>query len=143
MPKVYLSVVIQRGIVERADNRCEYCQSPADYATETFAVEHIRPLSRGGTSDLNNLALACSGCNGRKYNKIEAPDPADGAMAPLFNPREQRWQEHFCWSGDYTQIIGLTPTGRATVETLQLNRPGLINMRQLLYTIGKHPPRRR
>ncbi len=143
MPRVYLSVVTQRAVVERAHRRCEYCQSQADYATETFAVEHICPLSRGGTSDLNNLALACSGCNGRKYNKTGAPDPADGDIAPLFNPREQQWQEHFCWSSDYTRIIGLTPTGRATVETLHMNRPSLVNMRQLLYAIGKHPPRRR
>jgi HNH endonuclease len=140
MPRSYLSVVIQRAVVERADGRCEYCQSQADYATETFAIEHIRPLSRGGDSNLDNLALACSGCNGRKYNKTSASDPADGEMAPLFNPREQEWAAHFCWSSDYTQLIGLTPTGRATVEALQMNRSGLTNMRQLLYAIGKHPP---
>jgi hypothetical protein len=37
-------------------------------------------------------------------------------------------------------MIGLTPTGRATVEVLQMNRAGLVNMRQVLYLIGKHPP---
>jgi len=141
MPRAHLSVDTQRVVIERAHNRCEYCQSQADYATETFAVEHIHPLSRGGANDLNNLALSCSGCNGRKYNKTEAPDPTDGAMAPLFNPREQQWREHFCWSSDYTRIVGLTPTGRATLEALQMNRLGLINIRQLLYAIGKHPPR--
>lgn len=142
MPRPYLPVAIQRAVIERAENRCEYCQSHADYATETFAVEHIRPRSRGGTNELDNLALSCSGCNGRKYIKTEAPDPADGAMVPLFNPREDRWQDHFCWSDDYLRIVGITPTGRATIEALQMNRPGLVNMRQLLYAIGKHPPRR-
>ena len=141
MPRAYLSVDTQRVVIERAHSRCEYCQSQADYATETFAVEHIQPISQGGGNDLNNLALSCSGCNGRKYNKTEAPDPTDGAMAPLFNPREQQWQEHFCWGSDYTQVVGLTPTGRATLEALQMNRPALINIRQLLYAIGKHPPR--
>ena len=143
MPRIYLSVATQRTVVERAENRCEYCQSQADYATETFAVEHIRPLSRGGINELDNLALSCSGCNGRKYNKTEAPDPADGVIVPLFNPREQRWQDHFCWSDDYTRIVGITPTGRATIETLQMNRSGPVNMRQLLYAIGKHPPRQK
>src|SRR5882724_1591037 len=140
MPRVYLSVDTQRAVIERAHNRCEYCQSQADYATETFAVEHIYPLSQGGGNDLNNLALSCSGCNGRKYNKTQALDPTDGAMVPLFHPREQQWRAHFCWSSDYTRIIGLTPTGRATLEALQMNRLALINIRQLLYTIGKHPP---
>ena len=75
MPRAHLSVDTQRVVIERAHSRCEYCQSQADYATETFAVEHIQPISQGGGNDLNNLALSCSGCNGRKYNKTEAPDP--------------------------------------------------------------------
>ncbi|MFN8483287.1 MAG: HNH endonuclease signature motif containing protein [Anaerolineae bacterium] len=141
MPRVRLSSDVQRIVIERAQGRCEYCQSRADYATETFAVEHITPLSRGGTNDLVNLALACSGCNGRKYNKTEAQDPTDGKTVAIFDPRHQQWQEHFSWSEDYTHVVGLTPTGRATVEALQLNRPGLVNMRAALYAISRHPPK--
>lgn len=36
--------------------------------------------------------------------------------------------------------VGLTPTGRATVEALRLNRPGLITVRRALYAAGEHPP---
>jgi hypothetical protein len=36
---------------------------------------------------------------------------------------------------------GLTPTGRASIEALHLNRLGLLNLRRLLYTIGEHPPK--
>jgi hypothetical protein len=61
-------------------------------------------------------------------------------MATLFHPRRERWQEHFGWSEDYTQVIGLTPTGRATVVALQLNRPAVVNIRAVLYAAGKHPP---
>lgn len=139
MPRIHISARLQRIVIRRAKARCEYCQSLADYATETYAIEHIIPISRGGGNDLSNLALSCSGCNAHKYNKTTAPDPADGKIAQLFHPRLERWQAHFCWSEDYTRIIGLTPTGRATVESLQMNRPGLINMRKLLYLIGKHP----
>jgi hypothetical protein len=113
----------------------------ADYATETFAIEHIIPRSRGGASEPDNLALSCSGCNGHKYNKTEALDAADGKFVALFNPRREKWRTHFCWSDDYTRIIGLTSIGRATIEALQMNRPSLINMRRLLYSIGQHPPK--
>ena len=41
------------------------------------------------------------------------------------------------------RIVGITPTGRATIEALQMNRPGPVNMRQLLYAMGKHPPRQK
>lgn len=141
MPREYIAVAKQRIVIKRARGRCEYWQSRADHSTETFAVEHIIALSRGGSSALANLAFSCSGCNGHKYNKIAAPDPTDGQLVPLYNPRRQKWKEHFCWSEDYTQVIGLTPTGRATVATLQLNRLGLINMRQVLFLAGKHPAR--
>jgi len=139
MPKVYIPVDRQRAVIERADGRCEYCQSMVDYTTETFTVEHVIPVSRGGSSELDNLAFSCSGCNGHKYNKTGALDPVDGKNVPLFNPRKQKWQTNFGWSDDYTQIIGLTPSGRATVETLQMNRLGLVNIRRLLYLIRKHP----
>jgi len=42
---------------------------------------------------------------------------------------------------DCTKIIGITPTGRATVSTLHLNREGLVNLRRILYMASKHPPK--
>jgi len=59
----------------------------------------------------------------------------------LFHPREQSWDEHFAWNEDFTLILGLTPTGRATIEALHLNRSGLVNLRRVLYAIGEHPPK--
>lgn len=38
------------------------------------------------------------------------------------------------------QIIGRTPTGRATVTALRLNRKELVNLRELLLAVGLHPP---
>lgn len=140
MARSYISTAIRRVVFERAGGRCEYCQSRADHATETFSVEHIIPISRRGTNDLENLALSCSGCNGHKYNRTEALDPFDETLVPLFHPRQHNWESHFEWSEDYTRVTGITPTGRATVEMLQLNSPGYVNLRKALYLLGKHPP---
>jgi 5-methylcytosine-specific restriction endonuclease McrA len=139
-PKPPVAARLKRTIAERADGRCEYCCSVAEYATESFAIEHIIPLSRGGTSTIDNLAFTCFGCNGHKYNKVTAPDPIDGQLVLLFHPRREQWQDHFSWSTDFTRVIGLTPTGRATVEALRLNRLGVVNLRRLLILIGRHPP---
>jgi 5-methylcytosine-specific restriction endonuclease McrA len=98
------------------------------------------PVTLGGETTLDNLALACPGCNAHKYTRTEAPDPVDGAVVPLYNPRKQRWRDHFRWNEDFTRIVGLTPTGRATVSALQMNRPGVVNMRRALFAIGWHPP---
>ena len=130
----------RQWIAERARWRCEYCKSPSEFATQAFSVEHILPLCRGGNTTLDNLALACPGCNSHKYAKIEAPDPVDGKMVRLFNPRTQAWREHFHWNIGFAEIVGLTPTGRATVNALRLNRPGVVNMRRVLFMAGYHPP---
>jgi hypothetical protein len=37
-------------------------------------------------------------------------------------------------------ILGVTPVGRATVDTLQLNREALVNLRRVLVAAGEHPP---
>ncbi|NKQ37458.1 MAG: HNH endonuclease [Chloroflexi bacterium] len=140
MPRRYIAVEEQRIIIDRAQKRCEYCQSWMNYATQPFVFEHIIPRSRGGVSALENLALACGGCNGHKYNKMESPDPIDGKVVPLYNPRQQKWQDHFGWNEDYTRVVGLTATGRATVKALKMNRPAVMNMRKLLRAAGKHPP---
>ena len=78
----------------------------------------------------------------RRLIKISAFDPGSRQMVPLFHPRHQPWHEHFAWNHDCTLIIGLTPTGRATVEELHLNRPGVLNLRHLLLLISRHPPQR-
>lgn len=61
-------------------------------------------------------------------------------MASLYHPRQHVWSDHFSWNADYTEIIGMTPTGRVTVETLELNREGVVNLRWVLYFFGLHPP---
>lgn len=124
----------------RAQGCCEYCSSQERFATQSFSIDHIIPIQVGGREDLENLAFACQGCNSHKYNKTEAFDPFTGELVPLFHPRRQQWHDHFIWSRDYTRILGLTPTGRVTVEALHLNRSGLVNLRRALFELGKHPP---
>ncbi|MCI0457624.1 MAG: HNH endonuclease [Gemmataceae bacterium] len=105
-----------------------------------FVVEHILPLARGGETTLDNLALSCSGCNGYKYAKTSGIDPKTGRRVRLYHPRKQRWQDHFAWTENFTLLVGLTPTGRATVEELDLNRDGLVNLRGSLAERDRHPP---
>jgi len=140
MPGIYIPTEMRQLVMERARGLCEYCLSYATYSIQPFVIEHVTPRSRGGGTTIDNLAYACGGCNGHKYNKTKALDPIDGALVALFNPRKDKWQDQFVWSDDFTLIIGLTPTGRATVNSLHLNREGIINLRRLLVGIGKHPP---
>ena len=140
MTEKYIPAELRRLVVERARSCCEYCRYPGRYAPQTLPVDHIIPREAGGQTVAENLAQSCQGCNGHKAAKTSAADPVTGLLVPLYHPRQQRWDEHFAWSEDSLRITGLTPVGRATVEALQLNREGLINMRRVLYAVGEHPP---
>ena len=141
MPEKRVSDRERKIIAERADFCCEYCHSQERFATQLFSVEHIIPRSRGGKTVPENLALSCQGCNAHKYTKTEGYDPVSRTFVPLYHPREHKWDEHFRWNNDFSMIAGMTPTGRATVECLKLNREGLVSLRQVLYAMGRHPLR--
>ena len=135
-----LSNVQKQAVAGRARHCCEYCLSQLRFSPDPFSVEHIVPLAQGGSDQLDNLALACQGCNSHKYTTTESLDPASGLRTPLFHPRRDAWSQHFTWSDDYSLIIGVTPIGRATVAKLELNREGVVNLRRVLGSSGEHPP---
>jgi hypothetical protein len=104
-------------------------------------MEHIVPRIRKGTSDLDNLALSCSGCNGLKYTSVAGRDDITGEIVSLYHPRKHVWSEHFQWSEDGLKIVGQTPIGRTTVLRLELNRAGVVSIREALLLSGRHPMR--
>jgi len=140
MAESRLTTKLKRAVSERARDCCEYCRSQAKFSPDPFSIEHIVPQAGGGSIEMTNLALSCQGCNNRKYISVDALDPVSGRTLALYNPRRQQWTDHFTWSDDFTMMVGITPTGRATVEKLQLNREGVVNLRRVLFLADEHPP---
>jgi len=54
---------VQIHVSEEFDGKCAYCQEPAT----TF--DHIIPITKGGSSKLDNIVPACAACNSSKKNK--------------------------------------------------------------------------
>lgn len=136
----YIPAELRRLVTERAEGCCEYCCTQARYSSDSFTVDHIIPRSAGGPTAADNLALSCHGCNQHKSKRTAALDGATDSLVGLFHPREHSWNEHFAWNDDFTLMLGLTPAGRATIAALHLNRPGLVNLRRVLFAISEHPP---
>jgi hypothetical protein len=140
MARTYIPKAVRERVHQDARNRCGYCLSPKKYMPN-LEIDHIIPVVRGGTNEEANLWLACHICNGHKASKVSAIDPLTGKEALLFNPRTQNWYEHFRWSDDALRVIGLTPTGRATVIALHLDSdPDAITMRENWVEVGWYPP---
>lgn len=141
MSRPYISVEVARRVREAAQNRCGYCLSPQRLVMARLEIEHLIPVSKGGSSEESNLWLACPICNGYKADKTEAIDPETNESAPLFNARSQIWSEHFCWIENGLKMQGLTPSGRATIVALKLNDdPDVLTVRSYWILAGWHPP---
>ena len=74
-------------------------------------------------------------------NRIESRPlihPDTGELVPLFNPRRNRWPDHFRW--DSHHLVAQTPVGHATLLMLDLNHPRRILIRQAEELFGLFPP---
>jgi hypothetical protein len=137
----YLSDELKARIRSQAGNRCGYCRSHQQYVWGTLEIEHMLPKALGGSNEEANLWLACRPCNGYKSAQTHAIDPVTEQNVPLYNPRQQKWTEHFAWSNDGINVLGLTACGRATVRALQLNNSFALTVRRSWVAVGWHPPR--
>jgi hypothetical protein len=129
---------LRRLVIQRAENRCEYCRISQIGQVATFHIDHIVPVVAGGETIAKNLALACVSCSLRKGARQNLEDSETGEVVSIFNPRQQAWKEHFDWKG--VQVVGLTATGRATVQALDLNRATMLAIRAEEELLGRHPP---
>ncbi|MEH2054760.1 MAG: HNH endonuclease signature motif containing protein [Nostoc sp.] len=135
---VTISVALRRLVIQRAGDRCEYCSLSQASQAATFHIDHITPVVAGGTTTANNLALACVSCSLRKAARQMVEDPETREKVLIFNPRQQVWKEHFQWNG--VEIVGLTATGRATINALNMNRAIMLAIRAEEELLDRHPP---
>ncbi len=101
--------------------------------------DHIIPRSRwvefgggAGLHDAPNLAAACVSCNKSKWRHVDGMDPLTGSRYPLFNPRLFDWKDHFAFTDDGIEVVGMSPMGRATINRLRMNRPPYRQQREIL-----------
>lgn len=78
-----------KALFEQQQGHCLYCYNRLD----TFHVDHVIPLSRGGGNGSDNIALACPSCNLSKNNKLLGlewipPYRADSSCFSGLNPVE-------------------------------------------------------
>jgi hypothetical protein len=137
----YVSREVREWVRAQAGDRCGYCLAPQRLVLGWLEIEHIIPTAGGGSDDEDNLWLGCRLCNSYKGVQTEGMDPETGRTVRLFNPRRQKWAEHFTWSEDGTRILGRTPCGRASVIALQLNNILAVMVRGEWVAAGWHPPR--
>jgi hypothetical protein len=129
---------LQARVRRRAGGVCEYCRLPQWSQEATFHIDHILPLADGGRTVFSNLAMACVTCSLKKAARTHVGDPRSNRLVRLFNPRREKWTDHFRWTQSW-RIVGITPTGRAAVRALGMNRPAVVLIRRAWVHLGMFP----
>jgi hypothetical protein len=133
----YIPDWMRQQVIARANQRCEYCLIHQDDGLYAHEVDHIIPEKHRGETILENLCLACLDCNRHKGSDFASFDPETETVTLLFNPRRQRWHDHFRFEG--ARIVPLSPEGRVTVFILKLNDELRIRARRALIEAGRYP----
>lgn len=129
---------LQEVVWSRANRCCEYCCIQQARDELGFQIDHVIALQHRGLTVPENLALAYYSCNHYKGPNLAGFDTETGNVVPLFNPRRDRWSEHFCWAGP--ELMGLTAADRVTVHVLSINERHRVEFRQALIDAGEFPP---
>jgi len=79
---------------------------------------YIISKKHGGSSELDNLAYACAPCNRAKGSDVGSI-ATSGEFTRFFNPRTDRWSEHFRLEG--ATIQPLTAIGEVTARIFGFN----------------------
>lgn len=64
-----IQIVYEDNIKRFGTLTCIYCLQSIPFGKDT--LEHKQPLSRNGTNEYNNLAIACFSCNSKKNSRTE------------------------------------------------------------------------
>lgn len=76
-----------RFVVQRDHSACQYCS--LELKPREITIDHILPVSRGGTNDIENLCVSCLPCNLRKFTKLIAPLGEQTKTSIIVRPRMQ------------------------------------------------------
>jgi hypothetical protein len=127
-------------VAQDAHFQCGYCRCPQQVLPYRLEIEHLLPTSLGGQDDRENLWLSCHRCNKLRSNLMQVTDPLTGVHVPIFNPRRDRWADHFVWEQDGLLIVGLTDRGRGTAAVLNLNDRYHLSARGVWIMARAYPP---
>ena len=126
-----MNAELEAAVRDRARNTCEYCLIPQTAEITNHQIDHVIARKHAGETTLVNLALSCFHCNVHKQTDITGVDPDTRVITPLFNPRTDRWVDHFRLISD-GRIIATSAVGRVTLYVLKMNEPESVTLRGLL-----------
>ena len=135
MSKSHIPAVLRRLARQRAQRIFECCLLHEDDVVRGFHLDHVISEKHGGPTEDHNLAFCCPFCNRAKGSGIAGRE--NDAPVRLFNPRIDRWAEHFSLESEH--IVSRSNIGGVTVRLLGLNDRYRLALRRELMAAGLFP----
>jgi hypothetical protein len=132
-----VSSELRRLVAERADYLCEFCLIAEEDTYFGCEVDHIISVKHDGATEAENLAYACVFCNRHKGSDIASLSQQTGSLVRFYNPRIDRWADHFMLDGVY--IRTMSEIGEVTARILRFNDSEQILEREALNAMGRYP----
>jgi hypothetical protein len=107
---------------------------PERWTSLPFQLDHVIAEKHEGETSLDNLAYSCLDCNSFKGPNLAGRDTETEEIVRLFDPRRDRWRDHFRWDG--AVLCALTAIGRVTIAVLRINLPYRVAVRSSLMEEG-------
>ncbi len=140
MSVTYVSAELRRLVTARAENICEYCLIAEEDTFFGCEVDHVISEKHGGPTEEENLALACALCNQAKGTDLASILWDTGELIRLFNPRTDKWGDHFQLNG--AAIDSQTKIGKVTASLLGFNSDERVIERRALIAAHRYPSER-
>jgi HNH endonuclease len=137
MSVTYIPADLRRWVAARAEALCEYCLIAEEDTFYGCEVDHIISEKHGGLTQAGNLAHACVFCIQAKGSDVGSIHWESGQFVRFFNPRMDRWADHFVLAGN--RIEGVTAIGVVTARILGFNSGERIQERQTLQRMNRYP----
>jgi len=102
-------------------------------------VDHVIAEKHGGPTTSENLGYACAFCNRSKGTDIGSIASSTGEFVRFYNPRKDRWLDHFTLNG--VVIEPRTPIGETTARILGLNESERLLEREAIRNVGRYRSR--
>jgi len=59
---------VRAEVWDKTGGKCFYCHTQTN-PWRDYCIDHVKPLSKSGANDLDNLVPCCRSCNTRKSNR--------------------------------------------------------------------------
>ncbi|HEY1083898.1 MAG TPA: HNH endonuclease signature motif containing protein [Prosthecobacter sp.] len=131
---LHIPATLRQRVWERASGLCELCLLHEHDDWLSFQIDHLISRKHGGRSVFSNLALDCNLAKGSDLGSLTSKS---GMLIPFFNPRKDRWADHFRLNG--ARIIPLSDTGEVTSRILAFNSTKRLLKRREVAMAGRYP----